>query len=137
MSDLTERLRNAVSPLGLRDANEDLIDEAAAEIARLTAALAEREAEVAAHDAHTAERGAAYDTVKMALYRAEERSRVAEAKLAERDAVLAEALAWYAEQARLCRLIHSGGDAGRNALAADGGQRARAALARIKEKTDG
>lgn len=42
---------------------------------------------------------------------------------------LADALRWYEEQARLCRLIHSEGDAGRNALAADGGQRARAALA--------
>ena len=42
---------------------------------------------------------------------------------------LRDALAWYAEQARLCRLIHSEGDAGRNALAADGGERARAALA--------
>lgn len=39
-----------------------------------------------------------------------------------------EALAWYGEQARLARLIHSEGDAGRAALAADGGNRARAAL---------
>lgn len=43
---------------------------------------------------------------------------------------LAETLRWYAEQARLCRLIHSEGDAGRNALAADGGAKAREALAR-------
>jgi hypothetical protein len=41
---------------------------------------------------------------------------------------LVEALEWYAEQTRLCRLIHSEGDAGRNALAADGGKRAREAL---------
>ncbi|TKD50542.1 hypothetical protein [Sphingomonas baiyangensis] len=40
-----------------------------------------------------------------------------------------EALAWYGEQARLCRLIHSEGDAGRQALAADGGKRADAILA--------
>lgn len=39
-----------------------------------------------------------------------------------------EALAWYGEQARLAKLIHSEGDAGRHALAADGGSRARAAL---------
>lgn len=39
-------------------------------------------------------------------------------------------LAWYGEQARLARLIHSGGDAGRHALAADGGSRARAILNR-------
>lgn len=37
-------------------------------------------------------------------------------------------LKWYGEQARLSRLIHSEGDAGRNALSADGGERARLAL---------
>jgi hypothetical protein len=42
---------------------------------------------------------------------------------------LVKALEWYGEQARLCRLIHSEGDAGRNALAADGGGIAREALA--------
>lgn len=36
---------------------------------------------------------------------------------------------WYGEQARLARLIHSEGDAGRNALQADGGAKARAILA--------
>ena len=41
---------------------------------------------------------------------------------------LIEALKWYGEQARLCRLIHSEGDAGRHALSADGGKRANAAL---------
>lgn len=43
-------------------------------------------------------------------------------------AQLREALEWYGEQARLARLIHSGGDVGRNNLGADGGKRARAAL---------
>lgn len=38
------------------------------------------------------------------------------------------ALRWYGEQARLARLIHSEGDVGRNALARDGGEYARAAL---------
>jgi hypothetical protein len=38
------------------------------------------------------------------------------------------ALEFYAENGRLCRLIHSGGDAGRNALAEDGGKIAQAAL---------
>ena len=42
---------------------------------------------------------------------------------------LREALEWYAEQTRLARLIRSEGDKGRNALAADGGKKARAALA--------
>mgnify|MGYP000362648146 CR=1 FL=1 len=52
----------------------------------------------------------------------------------ERDAALAEnaslreALEWYGEQARLARLIHSEGDIGRHALAADGGKRAISAL---------
>jgi hypothetical protein len=46
-------------------------------------------------------------------------------------AELAEALAWYGEQARLARLIHSEGDAGRHALQDDGGKRARAILDRL------
>ena len=41
---------------------------------------------------------------------------------------LREALAWYGEQARLCRLVHSAGDLGRRSLDADGGVRARDAL---------
>jgi hypothetical protein len=41
---------------------------------------------------------------------------------------LREALEWYGEQARLCRIIHSAGDAGRTALSEDGGSRARATL---------
>ncbi len=54
--------------------------------------------------------------------------------LAAQQAVMRQALEWYQEQARLCRLIHSEGDAGRNALAADGGRRARAALSATQEK---
>ena len=45
-----------------------------------------------------------------------------------RAAEIREALAWYGEAARLCRLVHSGGDVGRHALADDGGKRARALL---------
>lgn len=52
------------------------------------------------------------------------------AKLDRRIANLENALAWYGEQARLCRLIHSEGDAGRHALAEDGGERARGLLGR-------
>jgi hypothetical protein len=44
--------------------------------------------------------------------------------LSARVTELETALAWYGEQARLSRLIHSGGDAGRHALANDGGKRA-------------
>lgn len=55
------------------------------------------------------------------------------AQLAEghaREAALRSELEWYGEQARLARLIHSEGDAGRQALAADGGKRACAVLNR-------
>lgn len=45
---------------------------------------------------------------------------------------LREALGWYGEQARLARLIHSEGDAGRHALADDGGKRAEALLTRTE-----
>lgn len=48
-----------------------------------------------------------------------------------------EALAWYGEQACLARLIHSEGDAGRHALAEDGGKRARAALSTPPAETSG
>lgn len=51
---------------------------------------------------------------------------------AENDRLRA-ALEWYGEQARLCRLIHSEGDAGRKALDDDGGLRARTAL---QDKSD-
>jgi hypothetical protein len=49
-------------------------------------------------------------------------------RLRDRVKALETDLAWYGEQARLARLIHSGGDAGRQALAEDGGKRARATL---------
>lgn len=47
---------------------------------------------------------------------------------------LVAALEWYGEQARLCRLIHSEGDAGRHALSNDGGRLAREALAALEPK---
>lgn len=46
------------------------------------------------------------------------------------------ALQWYGEQARLARLVHSGGDPGRHALAEDGGRRARDVLAGGKALAD-
>ena len=45
---------------------------------------------------------------------------------------LVDALEWYGEQARLCRLIHSGGDGGRQNLANDGGKRAEAVLKAVQ-----
>ena len=49
-------------------------------------------------------------------------------------AELVDALRWYQEQARLCRMIHSEGDAGREALADDGGNRAKSVLAKWEGK---
>ena len=54
----------------------------------------------------------------------------------DRIKALEDALEWYAEQARLCRLIHSEGDAGRQSLSDDGGKRARAALAASRAASD-
>ena len=51
-------------------------------------------------------------------------------RLEAANAELLESLSFYAEQARLCRLIHSEGDPGRNSLAKDGGNKARAAIAK-------
>jgi hypothetical protein len=50
---------------------------------------------------------------------------------------LRDTLAWYGEQARLARLIHSEGDRGRYALADDGGKRAVAALANTTQPAAG
>lgn len=50
------------------------------------------------------------------------------ADLEAENKALRAVLQWYEKQASLCRLIHSEGDAGRNALSADGGFRARAIL---------
>lgn len=49
---------------------------------------------------------------------------------------LEEVVAWYGEQARLARLIHSEGDIGRHALALDGGKRARQILS-ADDKNEG
>lgn len=51
----------------------------------------------------------------------------------DRIKALEAALRWYGEQARLARLIHSEGDAGRQALAKDGGAKALAALEATNE----
>lgn len=49
---------------------------------------------------------------------------------------LADVLEWYGEQARLARLIHKEGDAGRHALANDGGRKAREVLAAIQPEPE-
>lgn len=63
--------------------------------------------------------------------------RAAAGRKAEAVPELVAALAWYREQARLCRLVHSEGDAGRNALAADGGKRASDVLAKLCREIHG
>lgn len=57
-------------------------------------------------------------------------------KANDRIKALEGALGWYAEQTSLCRLIHSEGDVGRNALANDGGDRSRAAIAASRAASD-
>ena len=52
-------------------------------------------------------------------------------ELEARTKLLEETLEWYGENARLCRLIHSGGDVGRYALAGDGGKRAFIVLGKV------
>jgi hypothetical protein len=82
--------------------------------------------EARAADAYVAEPG----SPPMTLIE-EDDCRAAAALIRAQEAEIAElrkALEWYGEQARLCRIIHREGDAGRNALDADGGKRARAAL---------
>ncbi|MCP4410206.1 MAG: hypothetical protein GY807_21175 [Gammaproteobacteria bacterium] len=41
---------------------------------------------------------------------------------------------WYGEQARLARLIHSGGDKGRHKLSADGGKKAVVIIKSLEDK---
>jgi hypothetical protein len=48
------------------------------------------------------------------------------------NAELLAALGWYGEHSRLARLITSEGDAGRNAIASDGGQKAIEAIAKAR-----
>lgn len=70
----------------------------------------------------------------------ETRKALAEQCAIYRDEIerLRTALTWYGEQARLCRLIHSEGDTGRQALSEDGGKRARDAIAeKVSPKCDG
>ena len=115
--ELIERVRAAEAKAG--EPTEAMITAGAAEV-RL--GIAEKwSAEVIAsevHDAMQATRPAPVDTAAPPDVSA----------LQERVRVLEEALRWYGEQARLCRLITREGDVGRHALDADGGKRAREAL---------
>ncbi len=67
---------------------------------------------------------------KQVAYDENDRATEAERKLAEAVGVVE----WYGENARLARLIHSEGDAGRNALADDGGKRARTFLSKESKR---
>lgn len=57
--------------------------------------------------------------------------------IANAGEAMREALAWYGEQARLARLIHSEGDAGRHALQEDGGKKADAILSLLPSAPEG
>lgn len=48
--------------------------------------------------------------------------------LQKENAKLRETLEWYGEQARLCRLVTSEGEKGRQALDHDGGKKAQSVL---------
>lgn len=102
---------------------EDRCSAAAALIASQAAEIERLRGEASARDKREYEAGHKIAIgVEIELAAAEARATRAEERIAEMDA----ALEWYGENARLCRLIHSGGDAGRSALAEDGGKRARA-----------
>ena len=100
-------------------------------IAHVAKIEAERDAALASANMSRA----TYDPMAATFLKAEN-----ERLVKERDALrsevekLREALSWYGEQARLARLIHKEGDAGRHAIHDDGGSRARAALDKINEK---
>lgn len=89
-------------------------DTAAAEITRLRSRVSELEA-----DWRETIRANAEEVLNLTAELNALRSAVRE---------LREVVEWYGENARLCRIIHSEGDKGRNALDADGGSRARAVL---------
>lgn len=86
-------------------------------VERATEALVEAKATIEAQQAEIAE-------LRRIAQARKEHGREQRAEIMD----LREALEWYGENARLCRLIHSEGDAGRHALSEDGGKRARAAL---------
>jgi hypothetical protein len=132
----------------------DLIETQAAEIERLTRDLGEAEnrslkhwramralwdvllpltprcRECADFDGRCQAKGHPCDPQEWAIERAQQgMAALSRADRAESEvARLRESLGWYGEQARLSRLIRSEGDAGRQALSEDGGNRARAAL---------
>ena len=56
-------------------------------------------------------------------------------RLTKAHARVVEALEFYAEQGRLCRMIHREGEEARRALDKDGVEKARAALAAVKGET--
>ncbi|HEY5793428.1 MAG TPA: hypothetical protein VIU82_00310 [Bosea sp. (in: a-proteobacteria)] len=80
-------------------------------------------------------RAVQFDFARMSHDMAKLRTTIAD--LTRKLEAAAGALEWYGEQARLARLIHSEGDAGRHALANDGGRRAREAHAALVGKEKG
>lgn len=102
MSDLIERLKAGVPCSGSHSTADD-VDAATGTMREAATALAEKDARIAALEAERDEARAECEGLRAALI-------------------------WYENNVAGCRLIHSGGDAHRAALAADGGTRARVAL---------
>lgn len=57
-------------------------------------------------------------------------------QLREQNGEMLSLLKWYRDHARLTRLIHSEGDAGRHALANDGGEKANTLIAKVENGGD-
>lgn len=112
----------------LRDEEFARLVVAASEVERITPDARER---ISYLERLNSELTSAHNRGVIREARADERIAALEAD----TAALVEALGFYELQTRLCRLIHSEGDAGRNALAKDGGEIARAAVSSaLREK---
>ena len=148
-AELALHLRGGLVPMSVAYRAASRIEQLVATVEQLEAALTRANAataaayEVAAREVECGcGAGPCQDTANCAAEDAAAiRARATPDQTAALDKLIAEAvepyvdaLAWYGEQARLARLIHSEGDAGRNALQADGGKRANAILALIGEK---
>lgn len=110
-------------------ASGEALDRIATAICRTVAEIPDRSSPDDFPDAMLVTADELHTIVSCALENEAERAAISTTSEAPEAGRLREALEWYGEQARLARLIHSEGDAGRHALADDGGKRAREALA--------
>jgi hypothetical protein len=119
VDELVKRMRHyEFVPFDLHDEAADALESQSAELTRLRERNAELEKELGLANRQIAATGRAWSADRTRL----------EATVRE----MREALEWYGENARLCRLIHGEGDKGRNALSDDGGKRACAVIASLE-----